>query len=324
MKQSPANEPFRFFVDASFDDFDAFADAARAWQLDFMQLDRGGFQGILQQCGVAGAQIGRARFNRKLEQHGESPKGMRTFVIPVNRDLALNWRRQDVGGNHLLVFPDAREMQSVSNDSFDVVTFSLEMHLLDRALERWGDADVSRLIQSQEVISLSPEACEDLRASCLSCFNRLGGSLDQFTQGSLDDVLRESLPMKLVQAISRTVSVKERVPELRKRSQALSRACDAIVEHAHVPITASWLYSVAGVSERTLQYAFQEKFGLTPKAYIQAYRLNQVRKRLRVSSRVNHGVVDAANRWGFWHMGQFAGDYRRMFSELPSETLKRK
>jgi len=34
-------------------------------------------------------------------------------------------------------------------------------------------------------------------------------------------------------------------------------------------------------------------------------------------------VADVANRHGFWHMGQFAKDYRKTFGELPSETLKR-
>jgi AraC family transcriptional regulator, ethanolamine operon transcriptional activator len=32
-------------------------------------------------------------------------------------------------------------------------------------------------------------------------------------------------------------------------------------------------------------------------------------------------IGDIANTWGFWHMGQFAADYRRQFGELPSETL---
>ena len=34
----------------------------------------------------------------------------------------------------------------------------------------------------------------------------------------------------------------------------------------------------------------------------------------------NH-AADSANNWGFWHMGQFAKDYRRLFGELPSKTL---
>lgn len=99
-------------------------------------------------------------------------------------------------------------------------------------------------------------------------------------------------------------------------------AHDAIVEHAQVPITVKQLCSITGASERTLQYAFQEKYGLTPKTYIQAYRLNQVRKVLRASSVLSRRVVDVANDWGFWHMGQFAKDYQRLFGELPSATLR--
>jgi len=34
-------------------------------------------------------------------------------------------------------------------------------------------------------------------------------------------------------------------------------------------------------------------------------------------------VVDIANDWGFWHMGHFAREYRKMFCELPAESLTR-
>ncbi|RKX41165.1 MAG: hypothetical protein DRP64_11685 [Verrucomicrobia bacterium] len=32
-------------------------------------------------------------------------------------------------------------------------------------------------------------------------------------------------------------------------------------------------------------------------------------------------LLDAANARGFWHMGQFAADYRKLFGENPSATL---
>ena len=34
-------------------------------------------------------------------------------------------------------------------------------------------------------------------------------------------------------------------------------------------------------------------------------------------------INDIAHNLGFWHMGQFAADYRKLFGELPSMTLKR-
>jgi len=50
--------------------------------------------------------------------------------------------------------------------------------------------------------------------------------------------------------------------------------------------------------------------------------LSWVRRELRWAG---HGTTigDVANRWGFWHMGKFAADYRAYFGELPSATRQR-
>jgi AraC family ethanolamine operon transcriptional activator len=32
-------------------------------------------------------------------------------------------------------------------------------------------------------------------------------------------------------------------------------------------------------------------------------------------------VREIAQRWGFWHTGEFAAAYRRLFGELPSQRL---
>ena len=73
---------------------------------------------------------------------------------------------------------------------------------------------------------------------------------------------------------------------------------------------------------RTLNYAFREIFGVTPKEYLQVTRLDGVRKDLH-RREPSAKISDIANKWGFWHMGQFAADYRRQFGELPSETTRR-
>ena len=62
-------------------------------------------------------------------------------------------------------------------------------------------------------------------------------------------------------------------------------------------------------------------FGVSPKQYLQIYRLNQVQRRLQHSRDSETTVAREAEAWGFWHMGQFSRDYRRMFGELPSQTL---
>ena len=52
-----------------------------------------------------------------------------------------------------------------------------------------------------------------------------------------------------------------------------------------------------------------------------AQRLNGVRRQLYHADSSSIKIADVANHWGFWHLGQFAVDYRRLFGELPSEPL---
>jgi AraC family ethanolamine operon transcriptional activator len=79
-----------------------------------------------------------------------------------------------------------------------------------------------------------------------------------------------------------------------------------------------------GVSERTLHYAFQEVRGLSPIAYFKANRLNAVRQELKAAPAGTTTVGEIARRWGFLHSGEFAADYRRLFGELPSQSLSHK
>jgi AraC family ethanolamine operon transcriptional activator len=83
------------------------------------------------------------------------------------------------------------------------------------------------------------------------------------------------------------------------------------------------LCAIAGVSERTLVYAFREQVGMPPGRFLRLRRLNGARKELRAAEPRMERVTDVAMRWGFWQLGRFAGEYLRLFGELPSKTLAR-
>jgi AraC family transcriptional regulator, ethanolamine operon transcriptional activator len=84
------------------------------------------------------------------------------------------------------------------------------------------------------------------------------------------------------------------------------------------------LCKVAGVSERSLEYAFKETMGLSPMAYLIRLRLHRVRQALLPATQGSTTVSVEALNWGFWHFGDFSRAYRDCFGELPSDTLRRK
>jgi transcriptional regulator GlxA family with amidase domain len=105
----------------------------------------------------------------------------------------------------------------------------------------------------------------------------------------------------------------------------VSLALDIIHDSELENISATDLCKNAQCSQRTLEKCFSKRFGVTPKKYIKCLRLAEVHKGLRNFDA--HGyvsIIELAGINGFWHMGQFAADYRRIYGELPSETLSRK
>ena len=73
-------------------------------------------------------------------------------------------------------------------------------------------------------------------------------------------------------------------------------------------------------SERSLQYAFKSYLGVSPMAYVKLARLKSVFN--ESSGNPQLPIVDVANKHGFWHMGQFAAEYKKWFGELPSQSLR--
>ena len=102
--------------------------------------------------------------------------------------------------------------------------------------------------------------------------------------------------------------------------KTFSQARDFIHAHTESTILVSDLCTSLGVSERSLRYAFELTSGLSPKKYINHCRLNRVRSDLKSGG--FEKIIEVAHRYGYWHTGQFAADYLKLFGELPSKTLR--
>jgi AraC-like DNA-binding protein len=83
------------------------------------------------------------------------------------------------------------------------------------------------------------------------------------------------------------------------------------------------LCRAAGVSERTLEYAFQAVMGMSPTAYLTRTRLHRVHQALLLAPPRSTTVTVEALNWGFGHFGEFSKAYKDCFDERPSDTLKR-
>jgi AraC-like DNA-binding protein len=163
--------------------------------------------------------------------------------------------------------------------------------------------------------------------TCEALFRQLCQPIDQFTgrpdlldRSGLDDTFYRAMVMLL---LPDRLGTPDPVPTVTGRSGTtrIGQLCDYIIANLDRRITLTELEALAGVSARTLQYAFRKRFDCTPKQWITEQRLLAVREGL-LAAPPDGRVADVAVVY-FPNLGDFATRYRRRFGETPSQTLAR-
>ena len=87
------------------------------------------------------------------------------------------------------------------------------------------------------------------------------------------------------------------------------------------PIQQGELLTALGVGDRRLRRLFATVHGTSPTRFLTRRRLELARRRLQEGAADR--VTEVGMACGFYDLGRFASQYRRLFNELPSETLRR-
>ena len=95
-----------------------------------------------------------------------------------------------------------------------------------------------------------------------------------------------------------------------------------ILAHADQSISVEQLVEVSEVSARGLFDGFRRFRGTSPMAYLKSIRLERAREDL-MKPQSGETVTEIACRWHFYQLGRFSAEYKNMYGELPSETLRK-
>ncbi|MEP4768947.1 MAG: AraC family transcriptional regulator, partial [Roseibium sp.] len=110
------------------------------------------------------------------------------------------------------------------------------------------------------------------------------------------------------------------VPSVHGLEHVVRRAIDYINAHANEKISIEELALASGASRRTLHRAFEDILNDTPIKFINRHKLYLIRDLLTSGKRVT--ISDTVASAGITEFGRFSFNYRRMFGETPSETVR--
>ena len=297
-----------------FDDFDFFAHTVKQAEITHKQLSAGHFSGSLEQIVGKHMILSIHRMNQFILQQGTGLKGYLTFLIPGDKNVDFTWRCNQLNSGVVGVLHGGMEHHCITHPNFVGTPVSVEMGYLLNLAESNGYHDFFKRIRDREFFLIDPEETELMRSEIRRIFR---------TPSFLTVPWEEKMAIRLIRVICGRLTQEYRRKSINTglaRRRIYHKAVKFMYERVMDPISVIHVAEAVGVSERNLRYAFHEVAKMSPKMFFDRLRLNEVRKSLRSGN--FQKVVDVSQSFGYWHSGKFASDYKSLFSEYPSESLK--
>jgi AraC family ethanolamine operon transcriptional activator len=265
--------------------------------------------------------VGTVNFGRALIQTWKPPAHSITIVVKTSPAAAL-WQGTSLGHSDILVAGPETEIELSSQPGFGVASVSFPERDFQRVAGLRGSSFT--FDQRKCILVRLPNALatESIRAAIRTMISAASVHPPVSRPHKGEQPNRDDLLTHVVHTISGATPFDSSRTNT-ERAQALQQAVSAIKEQPAEVLTVAALRRISGASARTLHYAFVERYGIPPARFVKACRLNGARKDLCDIDSLALKISDIANKWGFWHLGQFAKDYRLWFGELPSETCRR-
>jgi len=310
----------KLLVNKDFQDIEHLSRAI-GWDLDFRQIDQGSLSARATLFGHSDIGVLRVDFDRSFHQIGRPPADLVTFGLPDKVSGVLRWSGVETPPGVLINFNFDKNLDCVSPAPFGGFVLSFSQDVLRTASGELGlGSNLFDRINASRFWDPEEHGISQLRQVLLALLKVASDDGDEGLK-RWADVFNSDIVNLMVRILARD-SLSPQLAGPMFRAAAMNRAVEILGNYNQFPINIEALCTMVGASWATLQRAFAQEFGVTPSSYIKSRRLAAVQSELiKRGSRVV--ISDVANRWGFWHMGSFASDYRKQFGELPSETLRR-
>ena len=305
----------------TFTDFDLYANSMLKWDVEFNQLVGGQFRGYIKQIILPNVIVQKYYLNKSCSVRGNAPTGFYNFSLGIKSNDKTIWRGKQFRDNEIAVYPNGAEFDGVTPDDFNSFEIAISKKLLRKVSNYLGIDELDNYLKFNEICR-----CDPLK------INRFKYLLNTLMNYKFVDplvcpkrVFIKQAEYEVAESLLKTIHISEPKTgylQTDNRMNAIGKVEELIADINDDRLTVLDLCEAANVSQRTLEYAFKNKFNMTPKQYLNKIRLNKVKRILQNPDDQNTKIIDAANLYGFWHMGQFAKDYKKLFGELPSDTLK--
>ena len=297
-------------------DADELVEAFQEWKGSIMQVSRGSFRGSLALAAGPNLRAFSAVTNQALLTRGDADCDCVTF-IPVSRENdSTRWRSRYLEPGNLLIKGSEIGYHNQTEPNSRITGLIIRNKLVSQAVAILAPDKAKQDWTTWSALHPDPRATFDLK-------HRIDSLLRQ-KESQGQNAFLQDFEAEILRILCNTLVTADGEPlkdRPHNRAKLASQATSYMHDRLTEPLTAMELCSTFGVSDRLLRAAFQEVHGMGPLSYFRVMRLNAVRTTLRAKRGRDETVARILSAHGVTRPAAFAGEYRRHFGELPSETL---
>lgn len=317
-------------------DADQLACELTNWQQSYDQISAGRFRGALVELRMPKIQVFKESLSQAVRQSCRVWPGAIWFGLP-DHPVATRINGRQAGQEWIMVQPGEQEFELVTPSAYGIYGIVVCRRTLAEAAARSGCVIDWERVQAAEVLQVDGAA----RAACVQTLAGLlgedghgapaGGAMPTRAGPSGPSGAdaaggvphwQEAVLGALLEMLDRSCIEPVAAASAQRRQRVVAKAREYILAHRADSITVPELCEQVHVSRRTLQYCFEDVLGMSPMLYLRMVRLNGVRRQLHDPAARGSAIGDVAGAWGLCNFSQFSSDYRKLFGECPSASMK--
>ena len=294
-------------------DSDLLRDVIKGASFDLHQVGKGSFQADMFHASIGKGILDSARYSNSILTEGTVSEDNMSFGFIHHCKNEFNFNGNtlhkhdilmgDEGGPLSTCIPAGTHWSSFQFKRDDLLKLGIQL-----------DKDNSKIFH------LNQKMQEDLST-------KLGGILNYLEKENDEKVAQINTELLYHHILGIYANALDDIKDVAhlKRDESLllsKKILNYLKDHADQPIQLIELTTLTGKSERTVERIFKKYFGIAPYAYLKLHRLHLIRYQLLKTE--GSTIGDIALKHGFTQMGYFGNEYKKLFNEMPSQTLRKR
>lgn len=281
----------------------------RDWELSYDQISTGKFKSSLDSLTFNNIDIYRECFSTSIFQQGAARRDCLNIGLYIENKMPVIWQGKHLDPSEIITIMGNEDLMLITPEDSICLGLCIPTHFFEEQTKEKLRSGFKIQKEIEAIVYLKIEAC----INALLSHPMLVATERTRTQVQYDiiELLMQSLDHQPETVIVSTKKATRVVNTIIEYTQNYSDQLFAISD----------LCAITNTSRRTLQSCFEKIIGMSPALFLKYLRLNKVRKELS-NMQENTSISNIAAHFGFWHLSQFSYDYKRLFLESPSDTLK--